>query len=71
MIPVLTHIPHKHYTHMRVPTGSVIGRENITKKFKKKKKKKITTSHTWKQTEGTKFCVCAVVKCCLHSFDKT
>lgn len=32
MIPVLTHIPHKHYTHMRVPTASVIGRENITRR---------------------------------------
>lgn len=54
MIPVLTHIPHKHYTHMRVPTASVIGRENITKKSKKKvkKKKKFKKNHHFTHTHG-------------------
>lgn len=46
---------------MRVPTASVIGRENITKKVKKDffKKFKKSPLHT-KHREGTKLCVRAV-----------
>lgn len=69
MIPVLTHIPHKHYTHMRVPTASVIGRENIT--GRKRKEKGFLFFSTTLQTnmgnkKGTK-----PGESWLHPFDRT